>query len=173
MLSNIGSLIGRVVVGGTLAAHGAQKAFGWFGGPGPAGVAPFMESLGYAPGELFGTIAGATEMAAGSLMVLGLGGPLGPALALPPMIVAQGAVHAKNGFFAQDGGIEVPLLYCAAALLVASAGYGTLSLDAALGAERVLGDERLIWAVLVGAAAAGLITLAQRDVPAPTPDPAA
>jgi len=170
MLSNIGSLIGRVVVGGALASHGAQKAFGWFGGGGPKGTAPFMESLGFEPGELFATVSGAVELAAGSLIMLGLGGPLGPALVLPPMIVAMGAVHGPNGFYVSDGGVEFPLMNCAAAIGIASAGFGTLSLDDALGARTVLGDERLIWAVLIGAAAAGLITLGQRNAP-PSPAP--
>lgn len=164
MVSNFGSLVSRIIVGGTLASHGAQKAFGWFGGPGPVGTKGFMESLGFIPGDLYGTIAASVEMAAGSLMILGLGGPLGPALTLPPMIVAQATVHGKNGFYNQDGGIEMPLLNCAAALAIASAGYGTLSLDHALGAA-ALEDDRLVWVVILGAALAGGIVLSQRTTP--------
>ena len=38
----LGLLILRVVIGLTLAAHGAQKLFGWFGGHGIAGTGVFI-----------------------------------------------------------------------------------------------------------------------------------
>jgi len=36
--TDTGLLALRVGVGGALAAHGAQKLFGWFGGYGPSGT---------------------------------------------------------------------------------------------------------------------------------------
>lgn len=47
---DIALLLIRLAVGLTLAAHGAQKLFGWFGGHGLAGTAGFLESLGSGPG---------------------------------------------------------------------------------------------------------------------------
>ena len=38
-----GLLLLRVVVGGTMFGHGAQKLFGWFGGYGPKGTGGFFE----------------------------------------------------------------------------------------------------------------------------------
>ena len=48
---NEGLLLLRTVVGLTLAAHGAQKLFGWFGGPGLEGTARGLEMLGFSPGR--------------------------------------------------------------------------------------------------------------------------
>ena len=42
-----GLLLLRVVIGGTMFSHGAQKLFGWFGGHGLRGTAGFFESLGW------------------------------------------------------------------------------------------------------------------------------
>src|ERR1041384_2479683 len=104
-------LLLRLVFGVVLAAHGAQKLFGWFGGYGIAGTGGFMESLGFRPGRLFATAAGFGEFASGVLIALGFLGPIGPALMLSVMIVAAVSVHLKGGLFAQNSGIEVPLLY--------------------------------------------------------------
>jgi putative oxidoreductase len=42
-----GLLLLRVVVGGTMAAHGAQKLLGWFDGPGLGGVRKMLGSFGF------------------------------------------------------------------------------------------------------------------------------
>ena len=42
-----GLLIGRLVVGLGMAAHGSQKLFGWFGGKGLPGTIAYFESLGF------------------------------------------------------------------------------------------------------------------------------
>ena len=40
-----GLLVARVALGLLMAAHGAQKLFGWFGGYGLDGTGGFFESL--------------------------------------------------------------------------------------------------------------------------------
>jgi putative oxidoreductase len=128
-----GLLVLRSVVGLVLAAHGAQKLFGWFGGHGLAGTGHFFEGLGFRPGRAFAAAAGVTEFLGGLLIAIGFLGPVGPALVLATMIVAAVSVHAGNGLFAMTNGIEVPLLYGVAAVALAFSGPGSYSLDAATG----------------------------------------
>src|SRR5881394_2627131 len=105
-LFDLGLLVLRVVLGLIFAAHGSQKLFGWFGGYGLAGTGGFMESLGFRPGKTFATAAGLSEFSGGLLLALGFLGPVGPALILSVMVVAVITVHAKNGFFVSNNGIE-------------------------------------------------------------------
>lgn len=130
---NTGLLVLRVVVGLVMAAHGAQKLFGWFGGYGLNGTGGYFEKLGFRPGRLFAFAAGASEFGGGLLVTLGLLGPVGPALLLATMIVAMVTVHWQHGLFAAENGIELPLLYAAAGVTLALTGFGAFSLDAVLG----------------------------------------
>jgi putative oxidoreductase len=167
MIDHLGLLGSRLAVGLSYAAHGAQKALGWFEGPGPEGAAGFMESLGFKPGKQYATVASDAEVAAGLMIALGLGGPIAPAIVLSGMIVAQTTVHAKNGFFAAKGGIEVGLLYASAALAFASSGYGDLSLDHALGLDEKLRHPAFTALALAGGIAAGYGVLGRRDAGPP------
>ncbi len=142
---DVGLLLARVVFGLVMAAHGSQKMFGWFGGYGLAGTGGFFESLGFRPGRLFAAVAAGTEIAAGLLVAAGLFGPLGPALIISVMIVAVAAIHWPNGLFAQNNGIEVPLLYATAAAAIALIGNGAFSLDAALG---LTWSAEVVWIAL-------------------------
>jgi putative oxidoreductase len=126
-------LILRLVVGLLIAAHGAQKLFGWFGGYGLVGTGGFFESLGFRPGVAFAATAGFAELAGGTVVVLGLFGPVGPALILSVMVVAAVSVHLSNGVFATSNGVELPLLYGAAAVGLALTGHGAYSLDTLFG----------------------------------------
>jgi putative oxidoreductase len=130
---DLGLLVARLVLGPLMAAHGAQKLLGWFGGHGLSGTSGFFESLGFRPGRLFAAAAAVGEVASGLLVAFGLFGPVGPALMISVMIVAAVSVHWHNGVFAMSNGIEVPLLYATGALALAFTGPGRFSLDAALG----------------------------------------
>ena len=66
-MRDFGFLILRVVVGGLLAGHGAQKLFGAFGGPGLNGASGWMESMGLRPGRLWAGMAGGGEFGGGVL----------------------------------------------------------------------------------------------------------
>ena len=163
-----GVLIVRAVFGLLMAAHGAQKLFGWFGGYGFAAVSGFFESLGFRPGRFFAATASLTELVGGLLIATGFLGPIGPALVLAVMIVAALAVHARGGLFAQTNGIEVPLLYAAAAVALALTGPGSYSVDTLLGLTG-LWTPSLVWAVLVGGAIGGVANVAVRRTPTQIP----
>jgi putative oxidoreductase len=163
----IGLLVGRLVLGLLMAAHGAQKLFGWFGGYGLNATGEFMVQLGFPSGRLFASTAAVTEVVSGLLVALGLFGPVGPALMLSVMIVAAISVHWPNGVFAMQNGIELPLLYGAGALGLALAGPGALSLDALLGIASVW-TPRLVAMVLAVGVVGGVANLMVRRSPVAT-----
>ncbi|MFR9791482.1 DoxX family protein [Streptomyces sp. MB22_4] len=129
---DLGLLLLRLGTGGVLAAHGTQKLFGWFGGHGLEGTGQFMESVGYSPGKASATAAGLAETGGGTLLALGLATPAAGAAAAGAMAGAA-AVHTPNGFFAQEGGYEHAATLGLAAIGLAVAGPGRLSLDHVLG----------------------------------------
>lgn len=51
----------RITTGLTFMAHGSQKLFGAFGGPGLQGMAGWLESLGVTPGYLMAALAGSAS----------------------------------------------------------------------------------------------------------------
>lgn len=161
-----GLLIVRLALGLAIAAHGAQKLFGWFGGYGIAGTGGFFESLGFRPGKLFAAAAGASEFFGGVLIALGLFGAVGPMLVLSTMLVAMLSVHVKNGFWATNNGIEVPFIYATGAVTLAFAGFGAISLDALLGIA-LTSQPAVIWGLLALGVAGALLTTMVRRAPQP------
>ena len=150
------------MLGLTLAAHGAQKLFGWFGGYGLDGTGGFMESLGFVPGRRNALMAGLTEAGGGLLLALGLLTPVAGALVLSVMIVAGATVHGAKGFFLSNGGYEYTFVLGLAALSIAFTGPGALSLDSALGLEL----DGLLWgsAALAVGVIGSVVQLASRQV---------
>jgi len=163
----LGLLILRLVVGLTLAAHGAQKLFGWFGGYGLKGTGGFLEQLGFVPGRRNALFAGLAELGGGLLLALGLATPLAAVLIISVMFVAIVSVHLKSGFFNHVQGYEYLLILGVVALSIVLMGPGPISLDAVLGIQ----DSGAAWAIgaLVVAVAGGAVQLAGRRVTAPQP----
>src|SRR5260221_4489298 len=98
--SDIGLLILRVVFGLLMAGHGMQKLAGWFGGYGLTKTGEVFVQLGFRPGHVLAAVASATWTTGGLLVVVGLLGPIGPALIVSVMIVTTVAVHSGDGIFA-------------------------------------------------------------------------
>lgn len=125
---DLGLLIIRLVVGLTLAAHGSQKLFGWFGGYGPKGTGGWLESIGIKPGVLMAVLAGLSQVVGGLLFAAGLFTPVAGVLLALTMVVAVVKVHAPNGYFADKGGIEYPFILMVVAVAVALTGPGAYAI---------------------------------------------
>ena len=129
---DIGLLLLRLTVGLTLAAHGTQKLFGWFGGPGLDAIGQFFVMLGFSEGRRYALMAGLAEIG-GGLLALGFLKPAAATVLLSVMLVAALSVHVKEGFFVTSGEYEYTLVLGVAALTFAFTGLGSLSVDALAG----------------------------------------
>jgi putative oxidoreductase len=149
-MTDLARLIVRLVMGGLLAGHGAQKLFGWFGGGGPEATAGMMESLEMRPAHRWALLAGASEFGGGLLTALGALNPLGPLGVIGSMTMATTKVHCGKPIWTTSGGAELPLtnLSIAAALMIV--GPGRYSVDHALGIRlpRLVGVLGLIGVAL-------------------------
>jgi putative oxidoreductase len=168
---SVGMLILRIVVGLLFIGHGTQKLFGWFGGGGREGTTGMVGSLGYRSPELIGLLGGLAEAIGGLLLLLGFLTPVGTALIVAMMISAILAVHAPNGVWNTNNGIELPVVYIAAAFAAAVAP-GRYSLD------RVIGwgwNQRFaaMIALTVGIVAGVVAAVAFRTPPGRRAEPAA
>lgn len=129
----IGLLLLRIIGGLTIAGHGAQKLFGWFGGPGLTKQVAGFHSQGLRPGWLWSALVVLGELGGGLALVFGFLTPLGAAGVFAAMLMAILKVHWKNGFWNSKRGIEFPLSLLAIASAIGFTGPGTLALDTLFG----------------------------------------
>lgn len=146
---NIALLVLRLVVGLTLAGHGAQKLFGWFGGPGIDRFRQGFEKQGLKPAWLWISLAIVGEVGGGVSVALGFLTPLGAAGIFGAMFMAMFKNHWKNGFWLQKGGYEYTLVLLAVSIALGLIGPGSYSLDALFGIGL---PEALLFSVLAIAA---------------------
>jgi putative oxidoreductase len=123
-----GLLILRLAAGLTIAAHGTQKAFGWFGGAGFAKTMAGYQGRGLKPGWLWAALAILGELGGGLSVAFGFLTPLGAAGMIGAMVMAI-SVHWRNGFWNAKRGYEYPLQLLAAAVAIGFIGAGAYSID--------------------------------------------
>jgi putative oxidoreductase len=128
----MGLLILRLGIGLIIAAHGAQKLFGIWGGPGMTKWAQSVQRLRIRPAQPWAWVAALSEFGGGLLLALGLLSPLGSLAMIGAMLVAIATIHLPKGFWASKGGYEYNLSLIAGAATLAFTGPGPYSLDGAL-----------------------------------------
>jgi len=159
-----GILLLRLVLGGIMAGHGAQKLFGWWGGPGLRGVHGWLGSMrfrgGWAPtaGLVLAEFGGGLALAFGFLT------PFAALALVVVMLIAIATAHWRNGFWTGGGGWEYNLLILSAAAALAATGGERFSLDNAFGwADNLSGVWWGVGALVAGAVVAfAMLTLGRR-----------
>ncbi|GGN97406.1 DoxX family protein [Nocardia rhizosphaerihabitans] len=124
--TDVALLLLRVVLGGTMIAHGVNH---WLGGGGIAGTAGWFTGLGLRNGPLQAWLSVITEIGAGALLVLGLCTPLGAGAVVGVMLVAGLLAHRTHGFFVFKEGYEYVLVLAVVAVALGILGPGRSSLD--------------------------------------------
>lgn len=109
-------LIVRVILGTIFIAHGSQKLFGAFQGPGLSGIVGMLGPVGYlvAIGEFFGGIG----------ILVGFLSRFCSAAILVIMTGALALVHGQHGLFLKDNGSEFVLALMGLSLVIIIMGPG-------------------------------------------------
>ena len=142
--SDLALTVIRVAAGLAVAAHGAQKVFGSFGGPGLAKWHGAVASMGFAQPRVMATAAAFVELFGGIALALGLYTPIVAAMLCIDMLVAVWKVHMPRGFFVATGGYEYALILGIVYAVLGLGGASAYSVDRALG---ISGDAT--WFVVV------------------------
>jgi len=127
-------LILRLTLGLILFPHGAQKALGWFGGPGFSGEMEFFTKQMHLP-VLIGALIILIEFAGSLSLIAGFAVRLWSIAMIILFLGMIVTVHAPNGFFMnwfgkQSGeGFEYHLLVIGLSLALLVNGSGKLSFD--------------------------------------------
>jgi putative oxidoreductase len=142
----------RAVVGLVIAAHGAQKVLGVWGGPGLAGWTQGISRMGMRPPAFWAWVSAFAELAGGIAFALGLLLPVVAAALTIQMAVAIARAHWGKGFWNTQGGIEFPFTLGAIAAINGIADPGMYSLDRTFGLP-AMGAGVYLAVLVVGAVA--------------------
>jgi putative oxidoreductase len=129
---DVALLVGRIVLGTILIAHGVQKLFTY----GIGGTAAAFASLGVPAPSVSATVAGVVELLGGAMIVLGAATAVAGLVVVLDMLLAFLLVHVGNGIFVDQAGWELVGAIGAAALVLAAVGPGRFSVDHAMTARR-------------------------------------
>lgn len=118
----------RFALGAVFVAHGAQKVFGLWGGPGWAEFTSFPAPFGFMrPAWLWMGAAAVSELVGGALVILGLFTRLGAFLLACTMLTAIVGVHW--GAFFMPAGFEYALALLGMSIALLIEGGGNASID--------------------------------------------
>jgi len=128
-------LLLQLCLGLLFTAHGAQKLFGAFNGPGMPAFIGSIGKLGLKPPVVWAWVVALVEFGGGLFIVFGFLTRLAAVLIIVEMIGAIVLVNWKNGFFWTKGGMEFPLTLIVIALVLVISGPSPFSIDRATGIE--------------------------------------
>lgn len=120
----------RLGLGVIFFAHGSQKLFGWFGGPGLHKVADMLGQIGLPASHIMAAIAGGGEFLGSLLILFGLFTRFGAFLIMCVMLTAIFKVHW--GHFFLPAGMEFALSQLCIAISLLLSGGGAFSIDACI-----------------------------------------
>jgi len=126
-MMDLASLILRLGLGVMFFAHGSQKVFGLFGGPGIEGFSKMLTGLGFKPALFWAYLGAYVELLGGLSLILGLLTRISSLLLLIFMVVATLKVHISKGFFMSTGGFEYNLIIisvCIALIILGTGKFG-------------------------------------------------
>ena len=121
---DLGILVLRLGLGIMFMAHGLQKTFGAFGGPGIKAFSEMLSGLKMAPPLFWAYVAAYTELLGGLFLVIGLQTRLSAAMLLVLIVTAAITVHLKKGFFLSNGGFEYTFIIACVCLALILSGPG-------------------------------------------------
>jgi len=137
---DVSLLLVRIIVGVIFAAHGAQKLFGVWDGPGLAGItAPPPDGMGF-----MGYLVTIGEFFGGLGLIVGLLTRFSAASLIVIMIGAIALVHGKNGFFQSDNGFEYNLALIGLLLPILICGSGRFSIGRLLMPRSAKSEQPII-----------------------------
>lgn len=123
-MADWGILVLRLGIGIMFIAHGVQKAFGGFGGPGIEGFSKMLLGLGFYPPLFWAYLAAYTELLGGACLVIGLFTRSCASMLLALIVIAALKVHLAKGFFLANGGFEYNFVIACACLAIILLGSG-------------------------------------------------
>jgi putative oxidoreductase len=154
--TDVGLVLLRLAMGGVFFAHGVQKVFGLWGGPGIGGYARNLEGFGYTSAATLSWVVGIAELVFGAFLVLGVLTPFAAA-GLVGIKINAVLLKAGAGFFiaspAGANAVELDVVLGLGAAALVFTGPGRIALD------RGPWHTRPAWGVLciVLGVAAGLL----------------
>lgn len=124
---DLGLLILRLALGGLFVAHGTDKLFNWFSGTGGMDATrDLLSGYGFTEPGILSWVLAISETAGGVLVILGLFFPAGAAAILGVM---ANVIVVKGNWNVFLGGVELEMMYAAAAFSLLFTGPGRVALD--------------------------------------------
>jgi putative oxidoreductase len=127
-MADIAILVLRLALGFMFAAHGLQKAFGLFGGPGIGGFSEMLVGLGFKPSLFWAYLAAYAELVGGILLAVGFLTRGAAFVLLVLILVAVFKVHLSKGFFLSQGGFEYTFIIFSVCLALILLGPGKFTI---------------------------------------------